>query len=456
MNVNVASVASAVFESGIQGFYLFDLNGRILEMNPTAQKMGKLLLDRELRVGDSLGMAMPEDLRNRFHGDFMKAAAGESLRVEFDAKMVDGTMEWYEGLFNPVKEKDGRISGVCMSLLTVSDRKKAEDQSRENEEKFRRLFDNANDAIYLYELNEDGTPGKYLEVNEVACHRMGYSRDEFLKMTSLDLLETKQRKDMGNIWKKLAAQSHMTFERVHVTHAGVRLPVEVSAHMFRWSGRRVVLSIARDLTERKRAEEIIRRQAYYDPLTNLPNRTLFKDRLEQAMAHAKRSQQTLGVMLLDLDRFKTINETLGHNLGDRLLVGVAERLLEQSAEGATLARLTGDEFIFLIPQVENTEEVYQHAAKVIQSLKEPFHLGTQEVHTSCGLGIVMYPGDGEDAETLLRNAETAMYRAKEQGRNNYQLYTAVMNAKAFKQLVRRTGIEDLKALSAMIVVKAFL
>jgi diguanylate cyclase (GGDEF)-like protein/PAS domain S-box-containing protein len=430
----------AVFESGIQGIYLFDLNGRILEMNPKAKKIGKLILDKELRVGDSLEAVMPEITRVRFHEDFLKAAAGESLRVEFDAKMNDGTMEWYEGLFNPVKEKDGRISGVCMSLLTVSARKNAEDQSRQNEEKFRRLFDNANDAIYLYELNEDGTPGKYLEVNEVACRRMGYSRDEFLDMIPLDILEPKQRKDMGNIWKKLAAQSHMTFERVHVTHAGVRLPVEVSAHMFQWNGRRVVLSIARDLTERKRAEEIIRRQAYYDPLTNLPNRTLFKDRLEQAMAHAKRSQQTLGVMLLDLDRFKTINETLGHNLGDRLLIGVAERLLEQSSEGATLARLTGDEFIFLIPQVENTDEVYQHAARVIQSLKEPFRLGTQDVHTSCGLGIVMYPGDGEDAETLLRNAETAMYRAKEQGRNNYQLYTAVMNAKAFKQLLMENSM----------------
>jgi diguanylate cyclase (GGDEF)-like protein len=158
------------------------------------------------------------------------------------------------------------------------------------------------------------------------------------------------------------------------------------------------------------------------------------------MAHAKRGQQMLGVMLLDLDRFKTINETLGHNLGDRLLVGVAERLLDSVGEGATLARLTGDEFIFLIPQVESVDELYQHATRVIQSLKDPFHLGTQEVHTSCGLGIVMYPGDGEDSETLLRNAETAMYRAKEQGRNNYQLYTAVMNAKAFKQLLMENSL----------------
>ena len=430
----------AVFESGIQGIYLFALTGRILEMNPTAIKIGKMISEHDLRIGDVLEEYMPVGSRMRFHEDFRKAAAGEPLRVEFDAKITDGTVEWYEALFNPVTEKDGRISGVCMSLFAVSDRKKAEDQSRQNEELFKLLFNNANDAIYLYEVNADGAPGKYIEVNEVACHRMGYTHDEFLNMTPLDILEPKQRRDMVGIWRKLAAQSHMTFERVHLTHSAVRLPVEVSAHMFQLGGRSVVLSIARDLTERKRAEEIIRRQAYYDPLTNLPNRTLFKDRLEQAMAHAKRSQQTLSVMLLDLDRFKTINETLGHNLGDRLLVGVAERLLAQGGEGATLARLTGDEFIFLIPQVENTEEVYQHAARIIQSLKDPFHLGTQEVHTSCGLGIVMYPGDGEDTETLLRNAETAMYRAKEQGRNNYQLYTAVMNAKAFKQLLMENSM----------------
>jgi len=430
----------AVFESSLQGIFLFDLQGRVLEMNPTAAKMARELMDREPRLGETMIPLLPEDLRGRVEECFDRSAKGENLRVELDVRRTHDLVDWYEGIFNPVRGKDGRISGVCVSLLAVTDRKNAESKSILNEEKFRRLFDNANDAIYLYEVDGDGQPGKYLEVNEVACKRMGYTREEFLTMTPLDILEPKQRRDMVSIWRKLASHSHMTFERVHVTHAGVKLPVEVSAHMFHWAGRRAVLSIARDLTERKRAEEIIRRQAYYDPLTNLPNRTLFKDRLEQAMSHAKRSEQQLGVMLLDLDRFKTINETLGHNLGDRLLVGVAERLLVEAGEGATLARLTGDEFIFLIPKVENTEELYQRATRIIHCLKEPFHLGTQEVHTSCGLGIVMYPGDGEDAETLLRNAETAMYRAKEQGRNNYQLYTAVMNAKAFKQLLMENSM----------------
>lgn len=430
----------AIFESGLQGIYLMDLEGRIIEMNPTAVRIGRSFLGTDPKSGDALESVVPAEIRPRFEESFQKALTGETLRFEFEARLTDGTLSWYEGILNPVKEKDGRQGGVCLSLFNVTDRKKAEDDSRQSEERFRRLFDNANDAIFLFELREDGTAGQYLEVNEVATHRMGYSREQFLEMTPLDILEPKQRRDMVNIWKKLIAQTHLTFERTHVTSAGVKMPVEVSAHIFNWGGRRAVLSIARDLTERKRAEEIIRRQAYYDPLTNLPNRTLFKDRLEQAMTHAKRSQQTLGVMLLDLDRFKTINETLGHNLGDRLLVGVAERLLAQSGEGWTLARLTGDEFIFLIPQVANADELYQHASNVIACLRDPFHLGAQEVHTSCGLGIVMYPGDGEDAETLLRNAETAMYRAKEQGRNNYQLYTAVMNAKAFKQLLMENSM----------------
>jgi len=430
----------AIFNSGPQGILLLDLEGRLLSVNPQAVTASATLFGHELHPGDRLEDFLSEVNLEPFRVNFQKSLAGESFQVERPIPRPDGGQDWYEILYSPVYGSHETVTGICMTTLPISKRKFAEAESRENEEKFRHLFDYANDAIYLYEVSPDGTTGLYLEVNHVACQRMGYSREDFLRMSPLDVLEPRQRRDMPAIWKKLLDQSHITFERIQVTRSGLKIPVEISAHTFPWKGRQVVLAVSRDLTERKRAEETIRRQAYYDPLTNLPNRMLFRDRLEQAMTHAKRGATNLAVMIMDLDRFKNINETLGHGTGDRLLVGVAERLLTATTEGMTLARLSGDEFIFLIPQAGLADEVYQHAVRVIGSLKEPFHLGEHEIHMTCSIGMALYPGDGEDPETLLKNAEAAMYRAKEQGRNNYQLYTSVMNAKAFKQLLMENSL----------------
>ncbi|HVM31849.1 MAG TPA: PAS domain S-box protein, partial [bacterium] len=320
------------------------------------------------------------------------------------------------------------------------ERRRAEAALVESEQKFRELFNNANDAIFLYPLSDEAVPGKFQEVNDIACKKLGYSRAELLSMTPLDLLLPEGASEMPKIYKKSIRQEHITYEKVHVTKGGTRIPVEVNAHTFLRDGKRAVLSIARDVTDRKRAEETIRRQAYYDPLTNLPNRMLFKDRLEQAMSHAHRNKQSLGVIMLDLDRFKNINETLGHILGDRLLVAVAERLIHSMQEGETLARFGGDEFTLLLPQVNQVDEATQHAQKIIELLAEPFKIDGHELHLTTSMGIAFYPDDGENAEVLLKNAETAMYRAKEQGRNNFQLYASVMNVSAFKQLLMENSL----------------
>ena len=320
------------------------------------------------------------------------------------------------------------------------ERKQSEKALVESEQKFRELFNNANDAIFLYGLSEDAIPGKFLEVNDIACQKLGYSRNELLEMTPLDIVAAEDLNEMPKIYKKSVHQEHITYEKIHVTKAGMKIPVEVNSHTFLWNGQKAVLSIARDVTERKRAEETIRRQAYYDVLTNLPNRMLFKDRLEQAMTHAHRNKESLGVIMLDLDRFKNVNETLGHLLGDRLLLAVAERLIGDLQEGETIARFGGDEFTLLLPQVNQVEEATQHAQKIIERLAEPFRLNNHDLHLTTSIGIAFYPDDGENAEILLKNAETAMYRAKEQGRNNYQLYASVMNVSAFKQLLMENSL----------------
>jgi len=180
--------------------------------------------------------------------------------------------------------------------------------------------------------------------------------------------------------------------------------------------------IARDITDRIEAEEIIRFQAYHDMLTRLPNRTLLKDRLHQAIAHAKRNKNSLSVMFLDLDRFKVINDTLGHMVGDKLLQAVAMRLRHCLREGDTLARIGGDEFTLLLPEVNSKNDAEVIASKIIKSLKMPFKIDSHELFVSTSIGISQYPEDGQTMESLIKHADIAMYSVKGKGKNGYEFY----------------------------------
>ena len=182
--------------------------------------------------------------------------------------------------------------------------------------------------------------------------------------------------------------------------------------------------------ESRRAEEQIRHLAFHDVLTNLPNRMLFNDRLTLAVARACRGGRHLAVMFVDVDRFKVINDSLGHGIGDDLLRSIADRVGRLLRSGDTLARLGGDEFILLLPEIGGVSDAVRVAEKVLQSIRQPFDARDQELYITASAGVSVYPFDGADAETLVKNADIAMYRAKEQGRDNFQLYTAELNARA--------------------------
>ncbi|HEY7862367.1 MAG TPA: sensor domain-containing diguanylate cyclase, partial [Thermoanaerobaculia bacterium] len=188
-----------------------------------------------------------------------------------------------------------------------------------------------------------------------------------------------------------------------------------------------------DISERKRAEEQVRHLAFHDALTSLPNRLLFTDRLTLALAHARRSGTRLAVMFLDLDRFKIINDSLGHSVGDDLLRRVGERLEACVRQADTVARLGGDEFTILVPGLLYDDDAARVASKILESIREPFQIGGRDLFLTTSIGVSLYPSDGEDAEALVRSADTAMYRAKEQGRDNYQLYAPAMNARAVER-----------------------
>ena len=192
--------------------------------------------------------------------------------------------------------------------------------------------------------------------------------------------------------------------------------------------------------DRRTTEERLTYLAQFDPLTELPNRSLFLDRLRQAMEHAHRSRRRVGVVFADLDRFKIVNDTMGHSIGDELLIHVAKRLQQCVRSCDTVARLGGDEFAFILSDLVQAEDATLIAEKVISALQVPFELETQEIYVSASLGISIYPGDGVDADSLLRNADTAMFQAKEQGPAIYQFYLPQMNERAVARLKIETQL----------------
>jgi diguanylate cyclase (GGDEF)-like protein len=192
--------------------------------------------------------------------------------------------------------------------------------------------------------------------------------------------------------------------------------------------------VGRDVSERKAAEERAAYLAYYDVLTGLPNRSLVQDRMQQAVAAADRAATRVALLMVDLDRFKTINDSLGHGVGDRLLVVVAKRLKLGLQEGDTLCRQGGDEFLILLPGLPDTDACVSRLAKLTDCLAQPFHVDALELPTTVSMGIAIYPDDGADLSTLLKKADMAMYRAKEAGRNTYRFFNEEMNDEAEERL----------------------
>jgi diguanylate cyclase (GGDEF)-like protein len=203
-----------------------------------------------------------------------------------------------------------------------------------------------------------------------------------------------------------------------------------------WAGNKSELLVRaiRYAIERKKTEDRIQRMSRYDSLTNVANRSFLYDRLEVALARARRLNRIVAVLLLDLDHFKNINDTLGHTFGDRILKRVAERLTGSLRASDIVARMGGDEFAVLLPEIEQVGDVAQVADKIMAALRAPVMLDEQELFVSTSIGSSIYPDDGEDAETLLKNADSAVQRAKQIGRNNLQFYSPLMNAKASKRL----------------------
>jgi diguanylate cyclase (GGDEF)-like protein/PAS domain S-box-containing protein len=316
----------------------------------------------------------------------------------------------------PLRDRNGRSEGLLCLMTDIGERHRAEQRLQLSD----KVFQNTQEGIVV----TDGV-GNIVSVNPAFTAVTGYLPEEVMGRNPKVLQSGRHDQAFYDaMWAELKATGQWQGEIWNRRRNGEIYPEWLHISAVRDAAGCVVYYVAvfSDISVVKENEERLHHLAHFDALTGLPNRVLFADRLSQAMAHAKRGNADIGLLFLDLDRFKLINDTLGHRAGDTLLQLAAERIMGAVREQDTVARLGGDEFTVILPEVAGPAGAANVAEKIIESLSASFRIENQEVSIGASIGIAVYPLAGEDVETLVKHADIAMYRAKEAGRNNYQFY----------------------------------
>jgi diguanylate cyclase (GGDEF)-like protein/PAS domain S-box-containing protein len=340
------------------------------------------------------------------------------------------------------------LTGLCLGAV-VTERKRVMRAIRESEKRYRLLFECNLAGVFRTTL-----AGRVLECNQATASMLGYDSPEDVMAQPADRLyyrASDREAFLTRIKSEKSITNHeMQFRRKNGESTWVMLNVSLVSDD---SGEGEVLQATLvDITERKVAEERVQSLAYYDGLTGLPNRILLRDRLSKALATALRQEHKVALLFLDLDRFKIINDSLGHSVGDLLLQEVAVRLNSCAREEDTVARLSGDEFLIVLTNVRDIPDVAVAAERFMDAMTAGFVIQGHSLSISCSLGVSIFPEHGGDSETLITNADAAMYRAKEAGRNTFQLFTADMNSRAAERLALENGLRSALAKNELFLV----
>lgn len=421
-------------------FVVLDVNDHLVDL---------FGIDRSILIGRPLS-----DFRSAFGDDVLErherllAEVGDDdvagyANLETEIRSASATIPVL--VSSTVVEINGEACAISL-LKDMSDLRRAQAQLEESEARFRGAFEHAPIGMMLVNPDDDSIT----QVNRILCDLLGRAPHELLGSSAEglvpeedrsaytafrdailqghgedDLIESRfQRSDGSILW----ANRHMVVQR-----SSDGTPVLV------------IVQIA-DITEMKQNREHMEKLAFYDTLTDLANRRLFNDRLEQAVKHAVRTSEPAALMYLDLDNFKRVNDTLGHEAGDELLRAVAERVRTCVRDEDTVGRPGGDEFTILLNHVHDARAAGKVARKIIDSLDEPIRIGSHELRVTTSIGVTLAPEDGTDTQTLMKNADLAMYRAKERGRDTYQFFSEDMNTRAMERLVienqLRTALDE--------------
>ncbi|HVG23349.1 MAG TPA: diguanylate cyclase, partial [Thermoanaerobaculia bacterium] len=409
-----------LFERNLAGVYRNTADGRMLECNDAMAGILGYASREELLSVPASALYFSTEEREQFVAAVREQGGIRGMEVRLRRK--DGHPVW-------VLESVHLLGNVLEgTLIDITGRKEAETALRDSEARYRLMAENSTDLIART------TPdGIFVYASDAIRDLLGYEPAEVIGTRIRNIIHPDDRPALRQIVPD--ANGHTFSYRVLRKDGSVLWFESTSRALFDGDGAvSEIISVSRDISERRRAEEQIEYQAYHDGLTGLPNRLLFRDRLTIALAHAKRQESPLVLMFLDLDRFKIVNDTLGHSLGDELLRVVAARLRSVLREGDTIARMGGDEFTVLLSDLDDARDAARVAQKLLDTVSEPLRVEGHELYVTTSIGIAVFPNDGDTAELLLKNADSAMYRAKESGRNSYRLCTPSMNSRAAERL----------------------
>jgi len=421
----------ATFDQAAVGITLLSLDLRYLRVNDryceilgySQEELASMGL-RDVNPPESLAETL--DFRRRL-------VAGEIPGRELREKELlrkDGSRVWVAVATSLVRGRSGEPRYFISMVQDISEAKRATAALRESEERFRRTFELAGSGVAHI-----GMDRRFVRVNRRLCEMTGYSEDELLRLTGREISHPEDV-DVINAQRPGLYAGEIDAVRVekrYLRKDGSVIWVAFTMVVERNAAGEPQYEIAffDDITARKQAEaalreseERFRQLAHHDALTSLPNRALFYDRMQHTLALAKRNSWTVGVMLVDLDRFKAVNDTLGHAVGDKLLRQVAERLSKSVRTSDTVARLGGDEFAVVLNNLSAPEDAAVVGQKIIAAFQAPFQVEGHSLLSTLSIGAALYPNDSTDQETLLKNADAAMYRSKEAGRNCFRMFSA--------------------------------
>ncbi len=398
---------------------IVDPDGMLVYASPATERL--LGLEVEPLLGTSLfALIHPDDLERALHGFELTRSGKENERVELRLRHADGGWRLMEAVATNLLD-DPTVGGIVISARDLTERRRAEAELREAQERFRSAFEHAPIGMALVTLD-----GRVFRVNRALVQIVGRTEDNLLRSSLLDLLHPDDVERCRRAMSRLLAGEIPSVQlEQRFAHRDVD-PVWVSTSTSLVRNLRdeplYFVNQIEDISARKASREALAHQAAHDPLTGLPNRARFVQLLSKELGDARDDDRRLAVLFLDLDRFKVVNDSLGHSAGDRLLVAAADRIRSVLADGDVVSRFGGDEFTVMCPLV-SAEETAEHVAERIrEAIARPVALVEGEVFVSASIGIALSGHTDDSPETLLRNADAAMYRAKELGRSQSQLF----------------------------------
>ncbi len=421
----------AYFEVDLAGNYtlLSNTSARLLGYSP-----------EEMAGKNSISFIFKEDVPVVV-GAFNKIyITGEPVRnTIYRAVHKDGTIGIAELNGFPLKNEKGEIIGFRGIARDITERRQMEEKILQSEQRYRSIIEQMEDGYFETDLR-----GNFTFVNEAECRNLGYSHDELIGMNRRRYTDEKNSKLLFHLFNNVyrTGEPVKAHDLEVISKDGTKLFNEISVALIRNAQGEPIgfRGIARDVTERKLQEEKIQYMATHDSLTGLPNRVLFGQLLSHAIESAKRYGRKLAVFFIDLDRFKIINDTLGHDAGDQLLREIAARFRQTLRAMDVVARLGGDEFVVMIEEISDTGQVAVVAHKLIATAMKPMTIMRQECRVTASIGVSIYPSDGQDEQTLMKNADIAMYFAKEEGKNNFQLYSKDIKSQSIERLSIETQL----------------